>query len=93
VQIVKGTPVSSVDHAMQGTTVTATASCAALPGSIVVGGGGQVVLTAGSSNPIGVIASSYPSNNTTWTVVGAVGDTNLQPGQVMIVTAYAICAV
>ena len=74
-----------------GTQITATASCAA--GEVLLGGGGDVTTNGvGNLKRRTVLASSYPSSTTTWTVVGVVTDSNLAATQTMSVTAFALCS-
>jgi hypothetical protein len=67
-------------------------------GTILLGGGGTVVTSNGTTPGKVAIQQSYPSAPTTWTVVGVVTHDagggslqNLGAGVTMNVTAYVIC--
>ena len=73
-----------------GTTVTATASCPA--GRVLLGGGAQVTNT--QAPDMAVMSQSFPSSTSPtgqWTVVGVVIK-NMNAGNTMTVTAYALCS-
>ncbi|MCC6238306.1 MAG: hypothetical protein IT299_12155 [Dehalococcoidia bacterium] len=83
-----GKTVTSAANAAKGTTVTATAACAA--GKAILGGGAQVT-TTDTNNARAVLVSSFPNTPGTWTAIAVVADANLTGGRTISVTAYALC--
>jgi hypothetical protein len=67
--------------------VTATATC---EDGDVLGGGGLVTTT--SNKERAQLVGSYPSSETTWTVVGVVAIGRLGSKDTMTVQAYALCS-
>jgi hypothetical protein len=81
--------VSSAPNATRNTLVTATATCPA--GTVLLGGGASVTTTQAQKERAQLV-SSYPSSTTTWTAIGVVAIGNLNGGNTMTVTAYALCS-
>jgi hypothetical protein len=69
-----------------GTTRTATATC---PSGSLISGGGDV--SGNNGKHYAVITSSYPSSDTTWTVIATLFAGTDANGNPPSLTAYALC--
>jgi hypothetical protein len=81
--------VSSAANAPAGTIVTASVSCPA--GTVVLGGGARVTVSAATQNQRVVLRASYPSSTTAWTAE-AIVITTLTGGNTGRITPYVLCS-
>ncbi len=96
-QIQTGTAATSAANAAAGTVLTASVQCPT--GTKAVGGGGTAAIApavirrkvAVSQDGRAALTASYPSAADTWTVSAAV-IVNLDSGNILTLTPYAVCA-
>jgi hypothetical protein len=81
-----GTTVTFAGNDGLGETVTATADCAS--GTLLSGGGN---ITGNNEKHYAALTSSYPSSDTTWTVVATIVAGTFANGSPPSLTPYALC--
>lgn len=86
-QIVAGSTGSTASDALSGTRFEATAGCPA--GMKVLGGGGQVAVSVAEQLGRATLVESFPTDESTWKVVGAV--TTTLEGSSASISAWAVC--